>query len=69
MNTKGAINTSKTALVLAAVFFLTGFLLIDRSSISGNAVVTSDVNMSPISLIGLALVFIAMGLGAYGIKK
>lgn len=69
MNQKGFLNFGKMALVFAAASFLTGFLLIDRSSISGNAVVVSNPVASPISLVGLALIFISIGLAAYGIRR
>ena len=64
------VSSKGIAGMFAAVTFFTGFLLIDRGSISGNVVITSEPSaFSAISIAGLALVFVAVLLVFYSIKK
>jgi len=69
MNKKGLRSIKALSASLAIVVFLTGFLLIDRGSISGNVIVTSGSSVNKISIIGLFLVFLSAILAAYGLKR
>lgn len=68
MNKKRSFNPKKLSFLFAAVAFITGFLLIDRGSISGN-VVGSNSPIGTISIIGLLLIASAIVLAAKGIRK
>ncbi len=69
MDKKGAFRLKAITGIIAAVAFLTGFLLIDRGGISGNTVVTSEPTISAISVMGLIFVFLSVILAAYSIKR
>jgi len=69
MDKKGLVQVKAITSILAAVSFLTGFLLIDRGGISGNVIVGSQSTMSPISIAGLVLVLLSIVLAAYSLKK
>ena len=69
MNKKGLSGIKAITAIISAVVFLTGFLFIDRGSISGNTIVTSEPALSSISMIGLLFVLVAVILAAYSIKK
>ena len=68
MNKKG-FSAKAASLMFAAVAFLTGFLLIDRGSVSGNVIVRSGSSIGTISIIGLLLIFGAVALAARGMKR
>lgn len=69
MRKKGSFSAKTASLMFAAVAFLTGLLLVDRGSISGNVIVGSGSSIGAVSVIGLLLIFAAIALAAYGIKK
>jgi len=68
MHKKGSFNAKTASLVFAAVSFITGFLFIDRGSISGNAV-GSAPPVGTVTITGLILIAVAIALAAYGIRK
>ena len=55
--------------MFAAVAFFTGFLFVDRGSISGNVIVDNAPSLNAVSLIGLLLVLCSTILTAYTIRK
>jgi hypothetical protein len=70
MGKKGFLNPRAVSGVIAAVFFFTGFLFVDRGSISGNAIITGNAAaFNPVSFVGLLLIFVAMILGFYSIRR
>jgi len=69
MGKKGSFGARTASWLFAVVAFVTGFLLIDRGSISGNVVVTSEPSVGAVSVIGLLLVLVAAALTAYGLRK
>ena len=69
MNKKGLSGTRAITSIFAAASFLTGLLLIDRGSISGNVIVGSEPLVSTFSMIGLVFVFLSVILAAYSIKR
>jgi len=60
----------KVTITFAAVAFFTGFLFVDRGSISGNVIVDNTPFLSStVSLVGLLLVLCSAILVAYTIRK
>ena len=55
--------------MFAAVAFFTGFLFVDRGSISGNTVLNGDYSISAVSLIGLFLVICSVVLVAFALRN
>ncbi len=53
----------------AIVAFVTGFLFIDNSGVSGNAILNDTPGFEPLSLIGLLLIFCAAILAMYTVKN
>ncbi len=69
MGKRGVFNLKAITGVLAAVFFLTGFLFVDRGNISGNTIIGSYFSFNPISFIGLVLVGLGIVLAFYSVKR
>jgi hypothetical protein len=59
----------KVTAAFAIVAFISGFLLIDSNSLSGNVILNDFSSFEPISLIGLLLVFCAAILAIYSLKN
>jgi len=59
----------KVTAIFAAVAFFTGFLFVDRGSISGNIILDGSYSFNIVSLIGLLLVLCSAVLAAYTIRK
>ena len=62
-------NGKKVAATFAVVAFFTGFLFVDRGSISGNVIVDGTPQFNVVSMIGLLLVLCSVILAAYTIRK
>lgn len=58
----------KIAGVLAGVFFIVGFLFIDKS-VTGNVVLEQGYYINPISLVGLLFIFCSAVLTLHAIKR
>ena len=69
MQKKGSSNIKTVSLLFSAVAFVTGFLLIDRGSISGNVIIGSGSTIGTISVVGLFFVLAAVFLAVYGIRR
>jgi len=69
MNKKGSFSAKTAHFLFAGVALITGFLLIDRGSVSGNVIVGSDFSVGAVSIIGLLLIIGGVALAAYGRGK
>ena len=59
----------KVTAMFAVVAFFSGFLFVDRGSISGNVIVDNTPTFNIISMIGLLLVLCSAILVFYTVKK
>lgn len=58
-----------TMAVFAAVALLGGILFLDNSAMTGNAVLNNATSITPLTYIGMLLIFSSMILSAYIIFK
>ena len=62
-------KANKVTITFAIVAFFTGFLFVDRGSISGNVIVDNTPTFNIVSIVGLLLVFCSVILVVYTIKN
>jgi hypothetical protein len=62
-------NAKGMTAIFAAVVFLTGFLLLDKGSFTGNAILENQSSLNPFALIGLFLILCSVALAFYALKR
>ena len=61
-------NLKKIAGVFAAVFFVTGFLFLDKG-VTGNIILNNGYSFDPVSFVGLLFILCSAILAIYALKK